>query len=111
MKHYWINIDGCVDRRAYMDNQLKEKGIDNYRISAETPSTITDYDIIRNEGSLDTTTPEEISCILSHLKAISRGYDDGDAYFCVLEDDLAFTNIDFGKMQKYIEEFQNKNND
>ena len=110
MKHYWINIDRCVDRRAYMESQFEEKSIDNYRISAETPATIADYDIIRNEGSIETTTPEEISCILSHLKAIEQGYDDGDAYFCVLEDDLELAKIDFGKMQKYIEDFQNKNN-
>ena len=110
MKHYWINIDRCADRKEYMEKQFREKNIDNYRISAETPETIVDYTIIRNVDSTDTT-QEEISCILSHLKAIKKGYDNGDEYFCILEDDLEFTNIDFQKIFKYIEDFQNKNNE
>ena len=111
MKHYWINIDRCEDRKEFMENQFKIKNIANYRISAETPETIINYNIIRNDESINTTTPEEISCILSHLKAIKCGYEDGDPYFCVLEDDLDFSNIDFDKMLHYVELAQNKNND
>lgn len=111
MKHYWINMDKCIDRKEFMDNQFKQKNIDNLRISAETPETIINYNIIRNDESITTTTPEEISCILSHLKAIEQGYDDGDPYFCILEDDLDFANIDFSKILNYIEEAQNKNNE
>ena len=111
MKHYWINMDKCIDRKEFMDNQFKQKNIDNLRISAETPETIINYNIIRNDESITTTTPEEISCILSHLKAIEQGYDDGDPYFCILEDDLDFANIDFSKILNYIKEAQNKNNE
>ena len=111
MKHYWINMDKCIDRKEFMDNQFKQKNIDNLRISAETPETIINYNIIRNDESITTTTPEEISCILSHLKAIEQGYDDGDSYFCILEDDLDFANIDFSKILCYVEEAQNKNNE
>ena len=111
MKHYWINMDKCVDRKEFMNNQFKQKNIDNFRISAETPDTIINYNIIRNNESIATTTPEEISCILSHLKAIEQGYDDGDPYFCILEDDLDFANIDFSKILCYVEEAQNKNNE
>jgi GR25 family glycosyltransferase involved in LPS biosynthesis len=94
-----------------MESQFFEHSIDNYRISAETPDTIKarDYTIVRNEESIPSTTPEEIACILSHLKAIQQGYDDGDAYFCVLEDDLSCINIDFNKILNYITEVQNKN--
>jgi GR25 family glycosyltransferase involved in LPS biosynthesis len=111
MKHYWINIDRCIDRKEFMENQFKQKNIDNFRISAETPETIIDYNIIRNEDSINTTTPEEISCILSHLKAIEQGYNDGNPYFCILEDDLDFANIDFNKILHYVEEAQNKTNE
>ena len=111
MKHYWINIDRCDDRKRFMENQFKVKNIANFRISAETPETIINYNIIRNDESIDTTTPEEISCILSHLKAIKQGYDDGDPYFCVLEDDIEFANIDFSKILHYMEDAQNKNNE
>jgi GR25 family glycosyltransferase involved in LPS biosynthesis len=113
LKHYWINLDKCADRREYMEAQFHKKEIDNYRISAETPDTIRDnkYTIKRNEESINTTTPCEIACILSHLKAIARGYADGDPYFCVLEDDIEFINLDFKKMLKYVEEAENKNNE
>jgi GR25 family glycosyltransferase involved in LPS biosynthesis len=113
MKHYWINLDKCADRKEYMEAQFHKKEIDNYRILAETPETIksNNYTIKRNEQSINTTTPCEIACILSHLKAIARGYADGDPYFCVLEDDIEFLNIDFKKMLKYVEEAQNKNNE
>jgi len=106
-----------------MERQFFEHSIENYRISAETPETIKSngYTIIRNEESIATTTPEEIACILSHLKAIQQGYDEGsgtddegsgsgdegggaDGYFCVLEDDVSFINIDFNKIAKYIAE-------
>jgi GR25 family glycosyltransferase involved in LPS biosynthesis len=104
-----------------MERQFFEHSIENYRISAETPETIKSngYTIIRNEESIATTTPEEIACILSHLKAIQQGYDEGsgsgnegggtddegtDGYFCVLEDDVSFINIDFNKISKYIAE-------
>ena len=110
MKHYWINIDECKERKTFMEKQFREKNIENYRISAETPKTSKDYTIIRNEESIQTTTPGEISCILSHLKAIKKGYDDGDPYFCVLEDDLELANIDYSKIFNYIEDFQDKNN-
>lgn len=118
MKHYWINMDRCVDRRRFMESQFFEHSIENYRISAETPETIKahDYTIIRNADSMDCTTPEEIACILSHLKAIQQGYDEGegdeaDAYFCVLEDDITLLNIDFGKILNYVEIAKNKNKD
>ena len=110
MKHYWINIDECTERRTFMEKQFREKNIENFRISAETPKTSKDYTIIRNEESIQTTTPGEISCILSHLKAIKKGYDDGDPYFCVLEDDLELANIDYSKIFNYVENFQDKNN-
>ena len=55
---------------------------------------------------------------MSHLKAIQQGYNEGgnegsgsgdegggtDGYFCVLEDDVSFINIDFNKIAKYIAE-------
>ena len=115
MKHYWINMERSLDRRKFMESQFFKYGIENYRISAETPETIKahDYTIIRNADSMDCTTPEEIACILSHLKAIQQGYDDlvvgdgcdegdSDSYFCVLEDDITLLNIDFGKILNYI---------
>ena len=109
MKHYWINTEDSIDRREYMENQFKENNIENYRILAETPETIKDYTFMRHPGSHDTK-PVEIACLLSHLKAIKKGYDDGDKYFCVCEDDFVLCNIDDSKLLNHINNFQNKNN-
>ena len=110
MKHYWINIDKCVDRRQYMEQQFNSKMIDNFRIEAETPNTIKEYQIMRNEKST-AATPEELSCIISHLKAIKKGYEDGDPYFCIVEDDMVLNKIKFDKILVHIkiaEEFSDE---
>lgn len=36
-------------------------------------------------------------CIISHLKAIKKGYEDGEQYFCVVEDDMVIEKINFKK--------------
>jgi GR25 family glycosyltransferase involved in LPS biosynthesis len=110
MKHYWINIDKCIDRRQYMEQQFNSKMIDNFRIEAETPNTIKEYQIMRNEKST-AATPEELSCIISHLKAIKKGYEDGDPYFCIVEDDMVLNKIKFDKILAHIkiaEEFSDE---
>lgn len=101
MKHYWINIDKCVDRRQYMEQQFNSKMIENFRIEAETPNTIKEYQIMRNEKST-AATQEELSCIISHLKAIKKGYEDGDPYFCIVEDDMVLNKINFDKILTHI---------
>lgn len=108
MKHYWINIDKCVDRKDFMEKQFENKKIDNIRVAAETPDTIQNYSIIRNDDSINT--PEEISCILSHLKAIKQGYDDGDEYFCIVEDDMLIEKLDFTKIFNYMNIAEKKDN-
>ena len=101
MKHYWINIEKCYDRRKYMEEQFNNKNIDNIRIEAETPETIKDYLIKRNPKS-EAATQEELSCIISHLKAIKKGYEDGEQYFCIVEDDMVIEKINFKKIFTYM---------
>ena len=106
MKHYWINIDECIVRKEFVELQFNERNIPNYRISAVTPSTLFNYNIIMNQGSSNSS-PAEISCIISHLLAIKKGYDDGDNYFCITEDDIVTEKIDFNKIINYIEQEEN----
>ena len=56
---------------------------------------------MRNEKST-AATPEELSCIISHLKAIKKGYEDGDPYFCIVEDDMVLNKINFDKILTHI---------
>ncbi len=102
MKHYWINVDESVYRYAFMKSQLERLGIENVRISAMTPEKIKGLKILRKPESQETSL--EISCVLSHIKAIKQGYDDGDKYFCIVEDDMYLPKLDFDKISNYAKE-------
>lgn len=98
MKHYWINVDRYTDRREFMEQQFQKYQIENTRISAETPETISKYKVIHRSDN----TFLEIVVSISHLKALKQGYDDGDEYFCVVEDDINLPNIDFARILQYM---------
>ena len=103
MKHYWINIDKRLDRRENIEKQFKNFDIDNERISAVTPETLSEYNIKYYDGNVRTL--NEYSCLISHFNAIKKGYDSGDEFFCVCEDDIYIKNkIDFNKILKYIKD-------
>ena len=102
MKHYWINIDSSVKRKEFMEKQFNDLNIENYRISALTPEDINFSKIIKNKDA--NSSPGEYATIISHLKAIKAGYDSGDEYFMILEDDMYVENIDDNKLLNIIEE-------
>lgn len=108
MKHYWINTDNCVERREYMEKQFNEKNIENIRVVAETPDTIKNYTILRHPESMETDL--EMSCLISHLKAIKEGYDSGDDYFCIVEDDMQIGKLNFDTIFKHIKLKEEKDN-
>jgi len=90
MKHYWINVDKSVERKAYMENQFKNIGLDkdNIRIKAFTPddvpNKIYDYDNLQKKKKYE---KHDLACLLSHFKALGEGYNGGDEYFVIMEDD------------------------
>ena len=102
MKHYWINVDESVYRYAFMKQQFDRLGIENSRVSAVTPSDMKGLKILKSLDSKENDV--EIAVTLSHIKAIKQGYDDGDEYFCVMEDDMFIPNVDFEKMFKYMKD-------
>jgi GR25 family glycosyltransferase involved in LPS biosynthesis len=76
MIHYWINLDKSTKRKLFMENQFKEKNIDNVRVSAITPD---DFDIVlANKRPLTCKHPGcvnceyEFACISSHIKAMKE---------------------------------------
>ena len=99
MKYYWINIDSSVYRKIFMELQFNLSNINNQRISAITPellsqvledkppykcgNSVCNYNDFRD-------CPFEFSCICSHLTAIKEGYNSGEDYFIVCEDDIYF---------------------
>ena len=108
MKHYWINIDKCTERKEYMEEQFLKENIDNIRVSAVTPETYYEYTIIRNPDSKESI--EEICCLLSHMKVLQLGYDSGDQYFCVTEDDMIIPKLDCEKIISHMRQAEEKNN-
>ena len=97
MKHYWINVDESVYRYAFMKQQFDRLGIENSRVSAVTPSDMKGLKILKSLDSKENDV--EIAVTLSHIKAIKQGYDDGDEYFIVCEDDIYFPfTINFQKL-------------
>jgi len=99
MKAYWINVQECIGRKEFMSNQFnKLKSFDNnIRINAVTPETVIKYthsdDLpykcdISNKIFTDCKNCKlEYCALISHMLAIEKGYNDGDDWFAIFEDD------------------------
>lgn len=110
MKHYWINIDKRTDRREYAEKIFKDYNIDNERICAVTPETLKDYNI--NYYDNEVRMKQEYACIISHINAIKKGYEDGNEYFCVTEDDFVLQKpLDFNKIFQHMKKAEEENNE
>ena len=106
MIHYWINLDKSTKRKLFMENQFKEKNIDNVRVSAITPD---DFDtVLANKRPLTCKHPGcvnceyEFACISSHIKAMKEAITNtNDEWFVVMEDDMLLPyDIDYDTLIK-----------
>jgi len=102
-------MDISFERRLFMENQFRKLNIENKRISAITPESLSSiledkppyncgYPDCAKNGYKDC--PVEYATVCSHLKAILEGYKSNDEYFIICEDDIYFTfklNFDFIK--------------
>jgi glycosyl transferase family 25 len=104
---YYINLDRSIERRNLMENNLEKYGIKAKRISAIDGGNIErkyETDITPNlkEGEINgikyvsehsNITTYELGCTLSHLKAISQAYNDGNNLALIFEDDIGLDLI------------------
>ena len=88
---YYINLNSSIDRNKYMIEKYSNKFKNMQRVKAVDGSKITS---IRNCDS----SPYELACYESHIKAIKRAYEDNQDYALIAEDDLDL-NEDY--VQKY----------
>ena len=100
----WINLDRSKDRKAHMENLLKDLIISNTRISAIDGNRDDVFSMI-NPIETDRT-KSEIACTLSHIKAINYLKNMKGNYFLVCEDDISFENITLidSNLEKIIKE-------
>ena len=88
---YYINLNSSIDRNKYMIEKYSNKFKNMQRVKAVDGSKITS---IRNCDS----SPYELACYESHIKAIKRAYEDNQDYALIAEDDL---HLSEDYVQKY----------
>ncbi len=93
VKYFVINLPDAVERRRFMLEQAEHFGIHLDFIIAVTGKDLTDADrshFDRGKRALYMVggmSPNEISCTLSHRRALKTFLDSGAAYGVILEDD------------------------
>jgi glycosyl transferase family 25 len=72
-----------------MEAQFAALGLNAERVPAVTPDQISDAEIAQScdPQKIDWMTPQELSCSLSHLKAMAQLLETADPYALILEDD------------------------
>lgn len=90
MRIYYINLDRRTDRRSDMDAQFQRLGLNAERIPALTPTNLSAEQKLRHcdPRNLHWMTEAELSCSLSHLKAMETFLADDTDYALILEDDV-----------------------
>lgn len=107
MKHFWINIEKSTNRCSFMKKQFDKLNIENYRVSAVTPSDFDEKLVQKRPLSCNypgcTTCEYEFACLCSHIKAMQEGLKTGDDYFVIMEDDMFLPfKIDYEVMIKTL---------
>ena len=91
----YINLDRSVDRKKFIEKQLK-KVSDNYtRVSAIDGKKITNIkkgvvDGVDYANEYHKLSTSELACLMSHIKAIKIAYEKGYDKALILEDDAVF---------------------
>lgn len=92
-----VNLESATDRRERLLRQARAAGIGLRLVTAYAGKDLSDgdkagYDRTRRlqEFSRDLT-PNEIGCILSHLKALREFVETGVPYAVIMEDDVVFS--------------------
>jgi GR25 family glycosyltransferase involved in LPS biosynthesis len=111
---YYINRDCDKDRRKNIENQTEYFNIKNiHRINAVDG---TKFDNIKNVYVPEmgmwvdnnySISKSELGCTLSHIKAITTAFQNGDEYALILEDDITF-NLFYKNNIKILDDIINK---
>ena len=93
---YWINLDRCVNRKEYLEEQIKKNKIKKtIRVSGIDGKNINLDDYKNRMKNINI---YELGCTLSHIKAIKLAKENKEDYALILEDDCSFEYL---KYQRY----------
>jgi len=98
-KGFYINLSDCIDRRIFIEHQLRKLGVlENY----------TRFEAIKSEDISQNTrlTKSEIACLQSHIQVL-RSCKNSDSHIHIIEDDIKFSPFH----HKIIEKFFSINDD
>jgi GR25 family glycosyltransferase involved in LPS biosynthesis len=85
---YWINLDDANDRKNFMTNLFNKYNINNTRISGVNGPSLSNRYIRTICNGLPYRSKSEVGCLLSHIKAIKKAYNDGQEQAIIMEDDI-----------------------
>jgi GR25 family glycosyltransferase involved in LPS biosynthesis len=94
---YVINMKRSLDRKNYIQNHFKKYGVLDYTfIDAVDGSKEDVKNLLNNPINESVISKNEISCTISHLKAIEYWLKNSDSEYAIIaEDDVSFETTDF----------------
>jgi GR25 family glycosyltransferase involved in LPS biosynthesis len=98
-KVYIINLERRHDRKKKIITELQKVGITNYEfinaIDGKNPDIYKMYKKLKDEKKSKLKSSGHLGCLLSHIKALNKAYDDGFKQSLIIEDDIFFKSNNF----------------
>jgi GR25 family glycosyltransferase involved in LPS biosynthesis len=98
-KVYIINLERRPDRKKKILTELLKVGITNYEfidaVDGKNPNVYEMYKKLKNEKKSKLKTVGHLGCLLSHVNALKKAYNDGFKQSLIIEDDIFFKNNNF----------------
>lgn len=98
-KVYIINLERRPDRKEKILSELLKVGITNYEfinaIDGKNPDVYKMYKKLKYEKKSKIKTAGHLGCLLSHVNALKKAYNDGFKQSLIIEDDIFFKNNNF----------------
>jgi GR25 family glycosyltransferase involved in LPS biosynthesis len=92
---YVINMERSTDRKEYIEKHFEQYGISEYNFVNGIDGSKEDLNELINNLDKLTVSKNEISCGMSHLKAIGQWLETSDSeYAIIMEDDVSLETID-----------------